>query len=55
MTTAVPGEPVALASGISELDAEARRARIAYGEDALIVCDRVVRIYAGNGLEVQAL
>ena len=26
-----------------------------YGEGALIVCDRVVRIYAGDGIEVQAL
>ena len=28
---------------------------MAYGEGALIVCDRVVRIYAGDGIEVQAL
>src|SRR5215469_16128751 len=26
-----------------------------YGADALIVCDRVVRIYSGDGVEVQAL
>ncbi|HUA28359.1 MAG TPA: ABC transporter ATP-binding protein [Streptosporangiaceae bacterium] len=43
------------ASGIAELDAERRREREAYGEGALIVCDRVVRIYAGDGIEVQAL
>jgi ABC-type lipoprotein export system ATPase subunit len=43
------------ASGIGQLDAEARQARTGYGEDALIMCDRVVRIYAGDGLEVQAL
>ena len=43
------------AGGIAELDAERRRARAAYGEGALIVCDRVVRIYAGDGIEVQAL
>ena len=43
------------AGGIAELDAERRREREAYGEDALIVCDRVVRIYAGDGIEVQAL
>jgi putative ABC transport system ATP-binding protein len=52
MTQVTPGAP---ASGIGELDAEARQARVAYGADALIVCDRVVRIYSGDGLEVQAL
>ena len=52
MTQVTPG---AAASGIGELDAEARQARVAYGADALIVCDRVVRIYSGEGLEVQAL
>ena len=41
--------------GIAELDAERQRERSAYGEGALIVCDRVVRIYAGDGIEVQAL
>jgi putative ABC transport system ATP-binding protein len=43
------------AGGIAELDAERQRERAAYGEGALIVCDRVVRIYAGDGIEVQAL
>jgi ABC-type lipoprotein export system ATPase subunit len=52
MTQMTPAGP---ASGIGELDAEARQARVAYGADALIVCDRVVRIYSGDGLEVQAL
>jgi ABC-type glutathione transport system ATPase component len=52
MTQVTPTGP---ASGIGELDAEAQQARIAYGADALIVCDRVVRIYSGDGLEVQAL
>ena len=52
MTQVTPTGP---ASGIGELDAEARQARVAYGADALIVCDRVVRIYSGDGLEVQAL
>ena len=52
MTQVTPTGP---ASGIGELDAEARQSRIAYGADALIVCDRVVRIYSGDGLEVQAL
>src|SRR5215470_10646009 len=52
MTQVTPGAP---ASGIGELDAEAQQARAVYGADALIVCDRVVRIYSGDGLEVQAL
>ena len=52
MTQVTPTGP---ASGIGQLDAEARQARIAYGAAALIVCDRVVRIYSGDGLEVQAL
>jgi len=56
MTTSGPGarayEP---AAGIGELDAEVQRARTRYGEDAVIVCDRLVRIYTGAGLEVQAL
>jgi putative ABC transport system ATP-binding protein len=43
------------AAGIGELDAEAQRARTRYGENAVIVCDRLVRIYTGSGLEVQAL
>ena len=43
------------AAGISELAAEAQRARGSYGGDALIVCDRLVRIYSTGGIEVQAL
>jgi ABC-type lipoprotein export system ATPase subunit len=43
------------ASGIDELGREARRARVAYGEGAMIVCDQLVRIYTGDGIEVQAL
>jgi ABC-type lipoprotein export system ATPase subunit len=46
---------VAAAAGIAELGAEAQRARTSYGEGALVVCDRVVRIYSGEGIEVQAL
>ena len=42
-------------AGIAELDAERQRDRAVYGEGALVVCDRVVRIYAGDGVEVQAL
>jgi len=43
------------AGGIAELGAEAQRARTSYGDGALVVCDQVVRIYAGEGIEVQAL
>jgi ABC-type lipoprotein export system ATPase subunit len=46
---------VTAAAGIAELGAEAQRARTSYGEGALIVCDQVVRIYSGEGIEVQAL
>jgi ABC-type lipoprotein export system ATPase subunit len=46
---------VPAAGGIAELGAEARRAQQSYGEGALVVCDRVVRIYSGAGIEVQAL
>ena len=47
--------PVEAASGIAELGAEAARARTSYGGDALIICDRLVRIYQAEGIEVQAL
>ena len=43
------------AGGIAELGAEAQRARTSYGDGALVVCDQVVRIYTGEGIEVQAL
>jgi ABC-type lipoprotein export system ATPase subunit len=46
---------VVAATGISELVAEADSARASYGEGALIACDRLVRIYAAEGIEVQAL
>ena len=35
--------------------AAARRDRPAYGHDALITCDRLVRIFSADGVEVQAL
>jgi hypothetical protein len=41
--------------GLAELGAQAAARRTAYGEDALIVCDRLVRIYTADGVEVQAL
>jgi ABC-type lipoprotein export system ATPase subunit len=46
---------MAAAGGIAELGAEAQRARTSYGEGVLLVCDQVVRIYSGEGIEVQAL
>jgi ABC-type lipoprotein export system ATPase subunit len=53
MTTSA--ERITAAAGISELAAEAERAKVSYGDDALVVCDRLVRIYAAEGIEVQAL
>jgi putative ABC transport system ATP-binding protein len=50
-----PGAPVASAAGLGQLGAEAEDARSTYGEGALIMCDRLVRIYAADGIEVQAL
>jgi ABC-type lipoprotein export system ATPase subunit len=46
--------PVA-AAGLGELGAEAFGARSSFGAGALIICDRLVRIYAAEGIEVQAL
>ncbi|MFE7772928.1 ABC transporter ATP-binding protein [Streptomyces sp. NPDC057445] len=42
---------------LAELErrAVARRDRPAYGHDALIACDRLVRIFSADGVEVQAL
>jgi ABC-type lipoprotein export system ATPase subunit len=48
-----PSQPVP-ATGLGQLQAELEPAR-AYGEGALIMCDRLVRIYAAEGIEVQAL
>src|SRR3984885_1611457 len=49
------GNGVTAASGVAELGAEALAARKSYGEGALVACDQVVRIYTGDGIEVQAL
>ncbi len=46
---------ITAASGVAELGAEFERSRSAYGEGALVACDRLVRIYAAEGIEVQAL
>ncbi|MEV7420185.1 ATP-binding cassette domain-containing protein, partial [Streptomyces sp. NPDC089919] len=42
---------------LAELErrANARRDRPSYGHDALIACDRLVRIFTTDGVEVQAL
>ncbi|MGW6460732.1 ATP-binding cassette domain-containing protein [Streptomyces sp. NPDC055078] len=44
-------------SALRELErrAAARRASPAYGHDALITCDRLVRVFSTDGVEVQAL
>jgi len=40
---------------IGALSADAHRGHVDYGAGALIVCDRLVRIYTAEGIEVQAL
>lgn len=47
--------PTALAPTLGSLEARARQRTGAFGEDALIVCDSLVRIYQSEGVEVQAL
>ena len=43
-------------TGLEALRADAaRRSGAGYGDGALIVCDRLVRIYSADGIEVQAL
>ena len=49
------GAGITAAAQISELAAEAARARATFGEGALVACDRLVRIYRAEGIEVQAL
>lgn len=46
-----------MSSSLAELEARAtaHRDRPAYGHDALITCDRLVRIFSTDGVEVQAL
>jgi putative ABC transport system ATP-binding protein len=43
------------ASGLAELGREAARGHRSYGDGALIACDRLVRIFAAEKIEVQAL
>ena len=42
-------------SELDELTSAASAAHAGYGDGALIVCDRLVRIYQAEGIEVQAL
>src|SRR5579875_2600053 len=49
------GADMAAAGGVAALGAEAVAGRASYGADALVACDRLVRIYATDGIEVQAL
>ncbi|MFI6766743.1 ABC transporter ATP-binding protein [Streptomyces sp. NPDC050355] len=51
--TGAPAGPASLAE--LERRAAARRRRPAYGHDALIACDRLVRVFTADGVEVQAL
>jgi ABC-type lipoprotein export system ATPase subunit len=44
-----------MAAGLAELGAEAARAHDPYGDDAVIACDRLVRIFTAEKIEVQAL
>ncbi|NEE27127.1 ATP-binding cassette domain-containing protein, partial [Streptomyces sp. SID7982] len=56
-STETAGTPRAAETTLAELErrAAARRDRPSYGHDALIACDRVVRIFTTDGVEVQAL
>jgi ABC-type lipoprotein export system ATPase subunit len=54
--SAPPAPPApAAATGIAELGREAAAASVPRDGDAMIACDRLVRIFATDGIEVQAL
>ncbi|MBV7648439.1 ABC transporter ATP-binding protein [Streptomyces albidoflavus] len=57
MTHSTESGPHAGGVSLAELEARAaaRRDRPAYGHNALITCDRLVRIFSADGVEVQAL
>ncbi|MGX1629596.1 ABC transporter ATP-binding protein [Streptomyces albidoflavus] len=57
MTHSIESGPHAGGVSLAELEARAaaRRDRPAYGHNALITCDRLVRIFSADGVEVQAL
>ncbi|MYT33589.1 MULTISPECIES: ABC transporter ATP-binding protein [unclassified Streptomyces] len=52
-----PAPPPSSVTSLTDLEqrAAARRTRPAYGHDALIACDRLVRVFTADGVEVQAL
>ncbi|MER5744143.1 ABC transporter ATP-binding protein [Streptomyces sp. NPDC059913] len=50
-----PSDDTSLSLAELEQRAAARRDRPSYGHDALIACDRLVRIFSADGVEVQAL
>lgn len=49
------GRTAAESPSLEELERRATATGPAYGEDALIVCDRLVRVFQADGVEVQAL
>ncbi|MFI9104359.1 ABC transporter ATP-binding protein [Streptomyces fildesensis] len=57
MTNTTEGGAGGATTTLADLEqrAAARRERPAYGQDALITCDRLVRIFTADGVEVQAL
>src|SRR5215472_17023682 len=55
MTEPQMNRSVRPAGGIGELAAEAVTVRVPYGAGALVVCDRLVGIFAADGIEVQVL
>ncbi len=55
MTGQPPEAAPEAASGIAELGREVAAAGVPYDTDAMIMCDRLVRIFATDGIEVQAL
>ncbi|MGX2997158.1 ABC transporter ATP-binding protein [Streptomyces sp. JNUCC 64] len=56
-TTPATGADTPRGTSLAELERRAadRQGRPAYGHDALISCDRLVRIFSTDGVEVQAL
>jgi len=52
---AAAAAPIQAATGLAELGSEVAAANAARSSDAMIACDQLVRIYATDGIEVQAL
>ena len=55
VTASEPPSATGAVDTLASLGSLATRAHADYGAGALIVCDRLVRIYAAEGIEVQAL